>query len=172
VRTSNHHTWAGAGIPKLEEDGEHVRRAFISGLDVGVRAAEDRIVEVEVKNQRAGHNLPTGDVERFITVKMEVAGLTGVFAEKEERIGQVWEWSPEARRISDNRLAPREARVFRLAYPPEAATERDAKVRVTVTNHRMSEQTAKAQSLLGTYPTKHVVLRLEYPLISLSRSTP
>ena len=71
-----------------------------------------------------------------------------VLTERRERIGELWEWWPEARQVSDNSLEPGERRAYRLSYtvPDDLA---DLRVSVIVTNHRMTEANAEAMGILG-----------------------
>ena len=170
LRHSSQHTWIGAGIPKTT-DVPAPLASFESGLDISVtpsqetfRAGEAAGFTVEVMNARAGHEMPTGDVERFITVDMQIVGAGGtVVASRRERIGELWEWWPEARQVSDNSLRPLETRRFELEYsiPDDASSQRFI---VAVTNHRMTEENALAMGVLGTYPLSAEIFRVEYPL--------
>jgi hypothetical protein len=71
----------------------------------------------ELSNAEAGHLLPTGDPERFISVKTEVRAPGGkVLATDDQRFGTTFNWDPPVTKLSDNRLKPREARTFTLTF--------------------------------------------------------
>ena len=170
VRSSNRHTWAGAGIPKFS-GVEVPSQPFGGGLSVEIEPGGEArdpgdvaFLTVEVRNERAGHQVPTGDVERFVIVEMRVLSSDGsVLTERRERIGELWEWWPEARRVSDNSLEPGERRAYSLSYtvPDDLA---DLRVSVIVTNHRMTEANAEAMGILGAYPLSREAFRVDYLL--------
>jgi hypothetical protein len=172
VRASNLHTWAGSGIPKFPGQEGLGQRGFVGGLEIQVslskefyQAGEAVYAAVSIGNQRAGHELPTGDVERFVSVDMQVIGPAGkVLQARQERLGEVWEWWPEARQVADNSFKPLERRTYDLSCEiPEDMTE--ATLKVVVTNHRMTEENAEAMGLLGQYPLASEIFRAEYPLL-------
>ena len=173
VRASNLHTWAGGGIPKFPGEEALARRGFVSGLEVQAAKSkeiyapgETAFLTVAVSNQYAGHELPTGDVERSITMDMQVVGPGGkILQSQQERIGELWEWWPIAKQVSDNSLKPLERRTYGLSYEiPEDMVE--ATFRIIVTNHRMTEGNAEAMGVLGQYPLASEVFRSEYPLLN------
>ena len=161
-RRSGRHVWAGSGVPKelnaSEEQGKYFDQ-FGSGLAfrleterASYRPGDTAVVLLELENARAGHMLPTGDVERFITV--EVEGITPegtVFDRQSVRIGQHWQWHPEVKKISDNRLRPREKREHRIAFRLPRNRGRVA-FRASAVHHRLSEENAAYHGLLGRYP--------------------
>ncbi|MCK4774345.1 MAG: hypothetical protein KAT30_06150, partial [Candidatus Krumholzibacteria bacterium] len=84
--------------------------------------------------------------------------------EDEERIGEVWQWSPEARQVSDNSLAFGEERLFR--YQIDIPQDSNSLVfEVVVENHRMTVENAKLMGMLGKYPLKREVFRTSVPLV-------
>ena len=171
ARDSRGHTWSGAGIPKFFEDSSLVPPQ--SGLDIeivpdpgGYRPGEKGRITVNVTNRHAGHSVPTGDVERFVLIILRLTNgaLDRTYWEHEERIGEVWVWSPEARQISDNSLAFGEERLFRyeVDIPGDVAS---LTFEVTVENHRMTVENATEMGLMGKYPLKREVLRSTVPLV-------
>jgi len=128
-RKTRRHWFGGSMIPKqprFEEELAAIRSHYPDGLTVAwvglpesIPAAGADTLRFRIENQHAGHLLPTGDPERFLVVSARLRDEAGkVVGERSERIGAVWEWSPKPRRISDNRLAPREVREFSLEVPP------------------------------------------------------
>ena len=97
---------------------------------------------------------------------MQVVGPEGeILQERQERIGELWNWWPLAKRVSDNSLKPLERRTYSLSYEiPGDMTE--VTFRVVVTNHRMTEANAEAMGVLGDYPLASEVFRSEYPLLN------
>ena len=54
------------------------------------------------------------------------------------RIGQVWEWDPVARQVSDNRIGPKEERILKTRLRPGAG--RAARLRVEARHVRLSPE--------------------------------
>src|SRR5262249_28728056 len=141
-RNSRRHLFFGSKIPKemtLPESERRFYDLYSSALAVEI-ARNGPPWKLVLKNARAGHMLPTGDPERFIVVKSELLDASGrVIGRDTHRIGQEWVWNPKARKISDNRLRPLEAREIDLPF--ENAT-RSRAIRVIVENWRISDQHA------------------------------
>ena len=165
ARDVRRHTWYGAGIPKFFEDMSEVPPR--SGLEIeivqdpaGYRAGEQGSITANVANRHAGHSVPTGDVERFVLIRMklEEPDPARTYWKHVERIGEVWEWSPQPRQVSDNTLAFGEERTYRYEIDiPEQA--QSLVFEVIVENHRMTEKNAIEMGLMGSYPLKREVLR-------------
>jgi hypothetical protein len=170
VRETRRHWFAGALIPKRPDMAEAVAALephFPPGLEVTALDAPARLapgatarLRVEVKNARAGHRLPTGDPERFLTVRLEARGPGGArLGEEAARIGSVWEWHPSPRLVSDNRLAPGETRSYALEVPaPEAGPLR---FRVEIGRWRISQENLAYHDLEGKTVPGHVFFEAE-----------
>ena len=161
TRTVGRHWWRGAGVPK--EEGVHPPvEANPPGLELQGVWSDDALV-LTLTNARAGHMLPTGDPERWVQVdvRFEDADGAAVGDPTSLRIGQLWEWYPEPRKVSDNRLKPREARTERIPRPAGAV-----RAVVEASNHRITEETAAYHELEG-YPrsvqTHRMVVQPESP---------
>jgi len=161
------HTWAGSGLgkglwpapPGLDSLAVHAPTMDESGR-----------VSFTLHNAKAGHKLPTGDPERFLRVTAETRDSEGRTLEKQIwRIGQVWEWSPVAKKVSDNRLGVNERRRFEW-MPNRTAVS----VFLIVEHVRMSQENldyhiglvAKGHpgpevDLLRRYPTSRVLFQRE-----------
>ena len=139
------HWFAGSGIPQ----GPGVSppdSALPPGLTVVAGREGDQVVAT-VTNAIAGHNVPTGDPERFVTVQVTFYGPDGqTLGAQTERIGQTWEWWPTPRKLGDNRLAPGERRRLSWAVPAGARS-----ATLVATRHRMTEEAAAYHQLDG-YP--------------------
>ena len=155
VRSVARHWWRGAGIPK--KPGVYPpQEALPFGLEM--EAVWGTSLEVTVANANAGHLLPTGDPERWIQI--DVSFVDGEGASVGDawtwRIGQTWEWWPAPKKLGDNRLAPRERRVFSVLVPQAAM-----RATVRASSHRMTAEAAAFHELEG-YPlsvqTHEVVL--------------
>lgn len=159
IRKARKHTFIGSGIPKFPDPDRELVEGYIRGLDIRVYSAREAYYPgqtayytVTLINQRAGHMLPTGDPEYFYVVLMQIKDGAGkVLKERRERIGQQWEWWPEAKKLGDNRLKPLEERSFSIDFEvpwrvPGLVFE------VSVTMVRVTEENARFMGLLGKYP--------------------
>ena len=172
VRTSHQHRWPGSGIAKFPEDVQTVRAAYVPGYEIELSARHTSTderpgvrIELVITNSRSGHALPTGDVERFITLNVSVEDAAGASVwTHEERIGERWEWYPAARQLSDNSLRPGERRVLELEAPIEGAAAETLFVEVIAHNHRMDEQNARLSGILGRYPLSVETMRERVPV--------
>ncbi len=119
IRKVHRHTWPGAGIPKeFPLYRSLLQSGWKTGLSIKVQRNAEGI-QVRLRNDKAGHAVPTGDPERFVLVRVRAFGLQGreVWSAK-KRIGQTWKWSP-AKKIGDNRIDPGETRILDFK-PPRA----------------------------------------------------
>lgn len=157
-RAGRHHTWFGAGIPKDLSDSSAVLPQGLLAIEIvpdpaGYVAGKTGRISIEVANREAGHSVPTGDVERFVllTMRLREAGIGRILWEREERIGEVWEWYPAANKVSDNSLSFGEERTYHYEFvvPPDAD---GLEFQVNVENHRMTIENARAMDLPGKYP--------------------
>lgn len=158
-RKTRRHWFGGSLIPKKPEFAAEIgelQRHYPPGLEVEVSELPEAIepgqrvvVKVEVVNANAGHYLPTGDPERFLTIELEAKASDRVLAEREERIGIVYQWHPEVKKLSDNRLAPKEAREYTLAF--EAPENGQVSLRVAAARWRISQENLEYHDLEGKY---------------------
>ncbi len=118
-RKSRMHYFMGSGIPKLDSlkperlDGLHYE---FTGIKMSYRAMDSVVIKTNVINKFAGHNVPTGDPERFIITKLSVFNTANgaLVAVDSFRIGEHWEWYPVAKKIADNNLTPGESRSYSI----------------------------------------------------------
>jgi hypothetical protein len=157
------HTWVGSAIPKFVGT-DSIVEGYNSGLAVDVQlspgpftAGNSAFATITLTNQSAGHYLPTGDPEYFITLDLRVVDeKETTLQDTTFRLGQEWEWWPEARKLSDNRLKPLEQRNYIFAFAIPGST-RSLVLAITVRSHRMTTENAKAMGLLGKYPLATVI---------------
>ena len=131
ARATRRHWFGGSLIAKKPEFAAElaaIEAHYPEGL--ALRWAEEPtlgasggVLRIELRNENAGHMLPTGDPERFLKIEASLrrggqeAWRDGV------RIGQTWQWSPTPKKVGDNRLAPREVRAVELLVPALPAGE-------------------------------------------------
>lgn len=153
-KKSHYHAFPGSGIPKLVS----LKSESLDGMDVKVEAPKKQVIlgdslslSVTVVNARAGHRLPSGDPERFYLINMKFYSPAGdLVHQTQNRIGERWQWYPEAKKLSDNNLNIGESRRYKTALQP--AQTGTYTLKVEVTKHRMDEETAKYNKLGDEYP--------------------
>ena len=167
-RWMRRHTWVGSPIPKIQGPSQMVE-GYIRGLDIEVylppqSGHEDSLfVTLRLRNSRAGHDLPTGDPEYFITIDLVFFNRNQqVLQDTTFRIGQQWQWWPRAQKLADNRLKPLEERAHFVGIP--SSSSEAAYLEVTATFHRMTEANARAAGLSGIYPIRTVIYHKRFDL--------
>ncbi len=163
-RLSHYHFFPGSGIPKIDTVETNMLNGFgfyPSTLKSTYSEMDSIVFTLKVKNEFAGHKVPTGDPERFFNISFTLKNEAGeILATKTERIGEQWEWHPEAKKIADNNLLPTEERSFTFSHQP---TKKGSLVlSVKVTKHRLSKQSAEYNKLGSTYPLFITVFDEEY----------
>ena len=153
-KLGRHHFFPGSGIPKLST----VKTEKLDGLSIypsklkSSYSTKDSIsFSLKVKNEFAGHRLPTGDPERFFLIEFVLKDENGtILSSKTERIGEKWEWHPIAKKIGDNNLNPKEERVYTFSYIPNKKGILDLLVKIR--KHRLDEKYATYNKLGDEYP--------------------
>ncbi|EOQ87270.1 cytochrome c554 and C-prime [Leptospira yanagawae serovar Saopaulo str. Sao Paulo = ATCC 700523] len=105
-RNSHRHGFVGGGVPKsFALYKEQVRLGYKPGIVLtNINFNEESII-LTIENQFASHYVTSGDPERFYRFKLDAINQKGEIVQKEEiKIGQEWEWSPKAKKVSDNRI--------------------------------------------------------------------
>ncbi|EMK00828.1 MULTISPECIES: multiheme c-type cytochrome [unclassified Leptospira] len=119
IRTSHKHSFIGGGVPKKFELYEkQIPGGYRSGLTIEPilwkKKGNDLEYSVSLKNEKAAHNIPTGDPERFLLLKISILDPEGrSLADKEIKFGQEWEWYPKAKLVADTRILPGETKVWK-----------------------------------------------------------
>jgi len=163
-RKSHYHYFAGSGIPKL--DG--LTSKTLNGLEFypgelksNYSVFDTISFDFKAKNEHAGHRVPTGDPERFIIIDFKILNSKGEeVAHKEERIGEKWQWHPEAKKLSDNNFDPLEERVYQ--FNQSKLKTGSFTLVVEVTKHRMTQKTAEYNKLGDNYPLFISIYKKEY----------
>ncbi|NOY91554.1 MAG: hypothetical protein GXP55_10160 [Deltaproteobacteria bacterium] len=157
ARRTGRHWFGGSLIPKrpdLESQVAPLRAVYGSGVDVSLRRRDGQL-ELVVENTRAGHRVPTGDPERYVLVTAEALDARGRTLNRVTlRIGTVYDWSPPAHVVSDNRLAPGEEASASLGRVPEAAS-----VRILGQKFRIGQEAFDYHDLEGRYVAGRVFHR-------------
>ncbi len=163
-RLSHFHGFPGSGIPKFDT----VTTNTLNGLEIypmvlpkSIKIGAPIEYTLNVKNEHAGHRVPTGDPERFFIISFTVLNTKGdTLDTKSERIGEHWEWHPLAKKVFDNNLMPGEERAFDFTY--QASKKELLKVIVKVEKHRLSQKNADYNKLGKAYPLFITIFEKEY----------
>jgi len=166
-RPSRIHNFAGSGIPKFDTVTTNIKNGleFYPKLAKNIITLYDSIsFSFKVKNEHAGHKVPTGDPERFFLIIFELKNGKGeVVASATERIGEKWQWHPSVKKLSDNNLDPNEERVFSFSH--KSMERGKYQLSVKVTKHRMTKKTAEYNGLGSNYPTFIVIFEERYSVL-------
>ncbi len=147
-RTGHKHHWVGGGVPKWYEAYDALlKRGYVPGLSIRVGeltglANGEASLKIVLKNERAGHYLPTADPERFIfAVAALIDAERNSIDQKTLRIGQTWKWNP-ARKIGDNRLKQGEEYPWEVHFQlPEK--RKGLKLAISVFHVKLGKENAK-----------------------------
>jgi hypothetical protein len=153
-RLSHLHYFAGSGIPKrkgAKTKGLNGMTFAPSKLQKTYKTGQEIAYQITLKNEYAGHRLPSGDPERFYGISLVLMDEQGkIVAQKNDRIGEKWEWWPTAKKLSDNNLNPKEARTFELKYTP--TQKQKLTLHAQVTKNRLDKKSADYNKLGDEYP--------------------
>lgn len=164
-RKSHFHFVSGSGIPKFDT----VKTTILNGLAFYPQVFKNRISEsdslrfsLKVKNEFAGHRVPSGDPERFILINFEVFDdKNTLISSKKYRIGEEWQWYPEAKKLSDNNMNPGEERIYNFNSKLKKG---HYKLKIKATKHRLNEESAKYNKLGKNYPLFIQIYEKEFGL--------
>lgn len=164
VRKSHRHFFTGSGIPKFDT----VQTTVLNGLAFyPAKVAKEYAVneafgfDIRLKNENAGHRVPSGDPERYILIHLSLENEDSkVLKEETFRIGEEWEWYPEAKKLDDNNMNPGEERTYKI----DAVLNKPGiyTVKAVVTKHRLSEKMAEVNNLGENYPRFITIFEEDY----------
>ena len=163
---SHLHNFAGSGIPKSathDAVGLNGLAIYNSTLKDSYNINEEIIYDLSVVNALAGHNVPTGDPERFFNFLFELKNEAGeTIVSQTERIGEKWQWYPIAKKLGDNNLKPGEKRTFTFSHIPEQS--QILVLSVVITKHRLAKEFAKYNKLKDDYPLFIEIFNEQYEI--------
>ncbi len=163
-RSSHYHFFPGSGIPKVVTANTKSLNGlgiYPSKLDDTYSKMDSIIFKLKLINEFAGHNVPTGDPERFFEISFILRNGTGtILSTKTERIGEHWVWYPEAKKISDNNIAPLEERLMTFSYLANKTEQLILSVKVT--KNRLDKESADFNNLNDKYPLFIDIFDKEY----------
>ncbi len=130
IRKVGKHLWSGGYSPDI------VKKAFMLSLDKKTANGSVNLI-LNIKNIGAGHKVPTGDPDRYITVHFDVINKKGeILKSRQYTIGRWIIWKPIIIEVYENRIKPLESRNYRFSYNTSAGES----IRVQVIYHIMTER--------------------------------
>jgi len=94
-------------------------------------------------------------------ITFSILDQDSVIAEKQFRIGEEWQWYPQAKKLSDNNLEPGEERNFEFKF--EIPERKELQLHVEVSKHRMNQENLNFNKLPVDYPiSKKVYEKLSF----------
>ena len=115
VREVRQHLWWGGHQPKMLNRALQVE---LSSDHTDYRAGQKTRYFLTLANGGAGHKLPTGDPDRYLTIEFSVLNQKGEsVTHSSKTIGRWLIWKPIIFEYYDNRIEPLEKRTFSFSYP-------------------------------------------------------
>jgi hypothetical protein len=153
-RSSRFHSFPASGIPKFSSiipDRLESLTFIESRMKTSYKIQDTLHYSLTLTNKNAGHKVPTGNPERFILIIYHLKRLDGKLLRSDtSRIGEQWEWHPEAKKLSDNNLKPGESRLFPFYESLKDVGKYTLDIKVS--KHRMNLETAAYNKLGSEYP--------------------
>lgn len=158
-RNTRRHLWRGGHDPKMVRQGLDVQ--FTRQAET---AGKDPKFVLRLENVGAGHFLPTGTPDRFLSVALRLLDKEGKTIEENRAVlKRTVMWRPFIVDLWDTRLAPHEPRTFPLEYSkaryPKAET-----VEAVVRYHLLDEARRRRIDYRNTEPIEYEVYRKRLPL--------
>lgn len=155
AKSGTMHYFMGSGIAKHDTLNVERLDGLVFNLDGVLPEYSSNApinLSVVVTNKLAGHNVPTGDPERFILTTLAIYEISSNNLVKQDtfRIGEEWIWYPEAKKLSDNNLLPDESREYSINAKLPAGRY---KFVLTSYKYRTTRELARYNKLADTYPT-------------------
>lgn len=166
-RKSHMHFFTGSGIPKFDTVKTTIQNGlafYPAKFNQKINATDSLSFTLKVKNEFAGHRVPSGDPERFILINFELSDENGkAISSKKYRIGEEWQWYPTAKKLSDNNMDPGEERNY--VFNQSKLGKGNYNLKVFVTKHRLNEESAKYNKLGKNYPLFVQIYEKNYPVV-------
>ncbi len=184
IRKSHRHGFVGGGVPKrFDLFPYQIPNGYQPGLVLASISKKNDKIWIELKNENAGHSVPSADPERFLRLEMEWLNEKDESFQKESfKIGQDWEWHPVAKQKSDNRIKAGEKFQWELTIPKNSNPK---SVRFRVIHVRLKNEVSdymsknservpleyqeKVKDMKANYPHSAVILESSLDLKSGKR---
>jgi len=165
MRKGRRHLWRGG------HDPEQVKKALTVHLKSDhsiINPGEPVRFTLTLTNSGAGHNIPTGDPDRYFTIEFQILNQEGkILKEESHTIGRWIIWQPVIWEVYGNRLKPLENRDFSFQYRLSDSVREASglKFRAIIRYHIQSEGThkmlIKKYGLLSDDPFEFTVFQHE-----------
>ena len=158
-RVTRQHLWRGGHDPKMVRQGLDVQFTRQAGP-----AGKDPKFVLRLENVGAGHFLPTGTPDRFLSVVLRLLDKDGkAIREEQSVLKRTVMWRPFIVDLRDTRLAPHEPRTFTLEYSRRRYPGAKA-VEAVVHYHLVDEARRQRIDYRNTEPIEFVIYRKRLPL--------
>ncbi|MFP4596905.1 MAG: multiheme c-type cytochrome [Persicimonas sp.] len=166
-RKTRRHWFGGSLIakhPKFKKELDPLRKVYGTGIEIeliepdgefdqsSTRCEPDqacRRLWVRLTNENAGHNFPTGDPERHADIDVVARSDGGeVLARAKDRIASRYEWWPDIKKLTDNRIAAGDHHDIILEVPH---SEENFTVEIVGHKYRMYKDAFEHHELEGEY---------------------
>ena len=151
---SHRHHFPGSGIPKFADmEIEGLQGLEMKGGEISDKYQTGDTLDyvLWIRNTYAGHNLPSGDPERFYLIDFKLLNSAGeVLDSTQFRIGEEWQWYPVAKKIADNNIKSKEDREYH--YSTILKQEGAMYFLAEITKHRITKENAEYNKLPADYP--------------------
>lgn len=153
------HLWRGGHDPEMVRQGLDVRFTRQAGP-----AGKEATFVLRLENVGAGHYLPTGTPDRYLSVALRLLDKNGkVLKEEQGALRRTVMWRPFIVDLRDVRLAPHEPRTFTLVYSATRDLGAEA-VEAIVHYHLMDETRRRRIDYRNTEPIEFEIYRKRLPL--------
>lgn len=154
IKKSHFHQFPGSGIPKVDT----IISPIFNGLTFQTSPMQKKYhpgdsiqFNLKVKNEKAGHKVPTGDPERFFLFTFELKNKNdSIISSQVERVGEEWQWYPKVKKINENNFLPSEQRTYH--FHPKIQKKGKYTLTLSITKHRMNKEAAEYNHLGSNYP--------------------
>jgi hypothetical protein len=173
IRKTRYHYFGGSLIPKQHRFAEEMKQMedlYTTGLDITLTGSsfdqKQKMwkITTSYKNSSAGHNLPSGDPERYIRIILELLDKKGnLLLQEETRIASQYQWWPEIEKISDNRLAPLEERELSISFLDKE--QKGHFINIRAEHWRISLENLEYHNLEDLVPAFRIIKEEKHELI-------
>jgi len=158
-RATRRHLWRGGHDPDMVRQGLDVQFTRQAGS-----SDNEATLVLRLENVGAGHYLPTGTPDRYLSVVLRLLDKNGkVLKETDGTLRRTVMWRPFIIDLRDTRLAPHEPRTFALKYSKASYPETEA-VEAVVQYHLVDETRRRRIGYRNTEPLDFEIFRQRLPL--------
>ena len=158
-RATRRHLWRGGHDPEMVRQGLDVHFTRLAGP-----AGKEATFVLRLENVGAGHYLPTGTPDRFLSVALRLLDKNGkAIKEEQGMLRRTVMWRPFIVDLWDTRLAPHKPRTYALEYSKRRYPGAKA-VEAVVYYHLVDEARRRRIDYRSTEPIEFEIYRKRLPL--------